>query len=122
VLGGFDVVFDCVGSEGSLNDAVRWTRANGVLAVVGMPAEPKVNWTSLWFKEIRVVGTYAYGLEEWQGEKVRTFELALQLMREKPSLFKGMVTHRFPLTQWREAVQTALQAGRLGAIKVALHP
>jgi len=122
VLGGFDVVFDCVGSENSLNDAVRWTRANGVLAVVGMPSEPKVNWTSIWFKEIRAVGTYAYGIEEWQGRKVRTFELALQLLKEKPSLFKGLVTHRFPLNQWRKAVQTALHSGRFGAIKVTLHP
>ncbi len=122
VLGGFDIVFDCVGSEGSLEDAVRWTRANGVLAVVGMPSEPKVNWTSIWFKEIRVVGTYAYGVEDWQGMKVRTFELALQLLKGNPSLFKGFVTHRFPLIQWRQAVQTALHAGRLGAIKVTLHP
>ncbi len=122
VLGGFDIVFDCVGSKSSLEDAVRWTRANGVLAVVGMPAEPKVNWTSIWFKEIRVVGTYAYGVEDWLGLKVRTFELALQLLKENSSLFKGLVTHRFPLTRWRHAVQTALHAGRLGAIKVTLHP
>jgi threonine dehydrogenase-like Zn-dependent dehydrogenase len=122
VLGGFDIVFDCVGSENSLEDAVRWTRANGVLAVVGMPAEPKVNWTSIWFKELKVIGTYAYGVEVWQGERVRTFELALGLLKENASLLKGFVTHKFPLSQWQQAVQTAIHAGHHKAIKVTMHP
>lgn len=122
VLGGVDLVFDCVGSQSSLDDAVRWARANGVVIVVGMPAEPKVSWASVWFKETRVVGAYAYGIEEWQGERLRTFELALRLWRDGLVSLKGLVTHRFPLTQWRQAIQTALHAGRKGAIKVVLHP
>jgi threonine dehydrogenase-like Zn-dependent dehydrogenase len=122
VLGGFDIVFDCVGSENSLEDAVRWTRANGVLAVVGMPAEPKVNWTSIWFKELKVIGTYAYGVEVWQGERVRTFELALGLLKENASLLKGFVTHKFSLSQWQQAVQTAIHSGHHKAIKVTMHP
>lgn len=122
VLGGFDIVFDCVGSENSLDDSVRWTRANGVLAVVGMPAEPKVNWTSIWFKELKVIGTYAYGVEEWRGKRLRTFELAIDLLKTNTELFKGFVTHRFPLDQWQKAIQTALHAGKHGAIKVALYP
>ncbi|MGQ9463081.1 MAG: zinc-dependent alcohol dehydrogenase [Candidatus Fervidibacter sp.] len=122
VLGGFDIVFDCVGSENSLGDSVRWTRANGVLAVVGMPAEPKVNWTSVWFKELKVIGTYAYGVEEWRGKRLRTFELAIDLLKTNTELLNGFVTHRFPLDQWQKAIQTALHAGKHGAIKVALYP
>ncbi len=122
VLGGFDIVFDCIGSGNSLEDAVRWTRSNGVLAVVGMPAEPKVNWTSIWFKELKVVGTYAYGVEVWQGKKVRTFELALSLLKDNASLFKGFVTHKFPLSQWQQAIQTAIHPGRNKAIKVTMQP
>jgi L-iditol 2-dehydrogenase len=121
VLGGFDVVFDCVGSQNSLDDAVRWAKANGVVVVVGMPAEPKVSWASLWFKELRVLGAYAYGVEEWQGKRVRTFALALELLQQGAASLKGLVTHRFPLTQWRQAIQTALQAGRHRAIKVVLE-
>ena len=121
VLGGFDVVFDCVGSQSSLDDAVRWARADGVVVVVGMPAEPKVSWASLWFKELRVLGAYAYGMEDWQGKRVRTFELASEFLRQRVVSLKGLVTHRFPLDQWRTAVQTALQAGRHHAIKVVLE-
>lgn len=122
VLGGFDVVFDCIGSGNSLEDAVRWTRANGVLAVVGMPAEPRVNWTSIWFKELKIIGAYAYGVEDWQGERVRTFEIALNLLEENAKMFEGFVTHKFPLSQWRQAIQTAIQPGKNRAIKVAIYP
>ncbi len=122
VLGGFDVVFECVGSQSTLNDAVRWARANGLVVLVGMPAEPKVTWTSVWFKELRIIGAYAYGVEEWQGRKIRTFELALQLLAGKQANLQGLVTHRFPLAQWQVAVQTALRAGRRGAVKVTVAP
>ena len=121
VLGGFDGVFDCGGAQSSLDDAVRWARANGIVVVVGMPAQPKVSWASLWFKELRVLGAYAYGVEEWQGKRVRTFALALDLLEGGFVSLRGLVTHRFPLTQWRQAVQTALQAGRRCAIKVVLE-
>ena len=86
-----------------------------------MPAQPKVSWASLWFKELRVLGAYAYGVEEWQGKRVRTFALALDLLEGGFVSLRGLVTHRFPLTQWRQAVQTALQAGRRCAIKVVLE-
>ncbi len=122
VLGGVDIVFECVGAQSSLDDGVRWVRANGVVVVVGMPSEPKVSWASVWFKETLVVGSYAYGIEDWQGERIRTFELSLRLWREGLVSLKGLVTHRFPLTQWRKAIQTALHAGSNGAVKVALHP
>ncbi len=122
VLGGFDVVIDCVGSQGSLDDAVRWARANGWVVVVGMPAEPSVSWASVWFKEVRILGSYAYGLEHWKGNSVRTFDLAVKFLAENAGIFQGFVSHRFPLSQWHTAVQTALHAGVKGAIKVALRP
>ena len=96
--------------------------ANGVLAVVGMLAEPKVSWTSLWFKELKVVGTYTYGFEVWQDKKVRTIDLALSLLKETLPLLKGFVTHKLPLFQCQQAIQTAIHTGRNKAVKVAMHP
>src|SRR5262249_21729207 len=48
VLGGFDLVFDCVGSAKSLDDAIRFTRSGGTTVLVGMPGIPKgVDWTTI---------------------------------------------------------------------------
>jgi threonine dehydrogenase-like Zn-dependent dehydrogenase len=121
VLGGFDVVFDCVGSARSLNDAVSLTRSQGRTVLVGMPAIPKtVDWTTLWYKELDVKGAYVYGQEEFQGERLRTFELALRLLGGCRVDLRALITHRFTLPQYREALRVALGTGRHQSVKTVL--
>lgn len=118
VLGGFDVVFDCVGSPRSLDDALRFTRARGQTMLVGMPGFAKtVDWTTIWYKELQVRGTYTYGIEEHRGERVRTFELALRYLTSRPADFEALVTHSFALTDYRRAIQTALATGPNRSVK-----
>ena len=45
VVGGFDVTFECTGSGGGIEDAVRWTRARGKLVLSGMPDPNKLDMT-----------------------------------------------------------------------------
>jgi threonine dehydrogenase-like Zn-dependent dehydrogenase len=118
VLGGFDVVFDCVGSPKSLDDAIRFTRSRGTTVLVGMPCIPKgVDWTTIWYKELHVLGTYAYGIEDFRGERLRTFELALRFIAERRVDLSGLVTHKFPLAEYRQAIRTALFTGPQRSVK-----
>jgi len=118
VLGGFDLVFDCVGSPRSLDDALRFTKARGRTVLVGMPAIPKtVDWTTIWFKELNVMGVYAYGVEDFRGERVRTFELALRFLHQGRVDLRPLVTHRFGLTDYKRAIQTALATGPSRSVK-----
>jgi threonine dehydrogenase-like Zn-dependent dehydrogenase len=118
VLGGFDLVFDCVGSARSLDDALRFTRARGRTVLVGMPAIPKtVDWTTVWFKELHVMGAYAYGVEEFRGERLRTFELALRFLREGRMDLRPLITHKFALADYKRAIRTALATGPSRSVK-----
>ena len=118
VLGGFDVVFDCVGSARSVDEALRFTAARGSTVLVGMPSVPKtVDWTTIWYKELLVQGAYTYGVEEVAGERLRTFALALRLLEQGRVDLRPLVTHRFPLREYRPALQTALHTGPHRAIK-----
>jgi threonine dehydrogenase-like Zn-dependent dehydrogenase len=118
VLGGFDLVFDCVGSPRSLDDALRFTRSRGRTVLVGMPAIPRtVDWTTIWFKELRVMGVYAYGIEDYQGERLRTFELALRFLEQGRVNLRQFVTHKFALNEYRQAIRTALDTGSVRSIK-----
>jgi threonine dehydrogenase-like Zn-dependent dehydrogenase len=118
ILGGFDLVFDCVGSPSSLDDSLRFTRARGRTVLVGMPAIPKtVDWTTIWFKELNVQGVYAYGIEEFRGERLKTFELALRFLHERRVDLTPLVTHRFGLTDYKRAIQTALATGPNRSVK-----
>jgi threonine dehydrogenase-like Zn-dependent dehydrogenase len=122
VLGGFDLVFDCVGSPRSLDDALRFTRARGRTVLVGMPAIPKtVDWTTIWYKELNVRGVYAYGVEDFHGERAKTFELALRFLREGKIDLRPLVTHRFALADYKRAIQTALATGPNRSIKTVFE-
>ncbi len=116
LLGGADVVFECVGRGSSLGDAVRVTRGGGTLVVVGMPAEERVDWGVVWQRELSVLGAYAYGAEPARAGR-RTFELALEAAASVP--LAELVGPLFGLGEYRDAIAYAMSAGSLGAVKVA---
>src|ERR687894_2090476 len=117
VMGGAEKVFECVGAPGTMEDAVRLARPGGEGALVGMPgARSSLDLTALWYKEVRLEGTYAYGVEEYRGEQTSSFELALRIAPE--IRLETMVGPRFQLEEYREAIAAARAAGREGHVKV----
>ena len=117
VMGGADRVYECVGAPGTMEDAVRLTKPGGEATLVGMPgAKSSLDLTALWYKEIRLSGSYAYSAEEYDAEQTSSFTLALRLA-PKIGLEK-MVGPRFTLEQYKEAIAAARSAGREGNIKV----
>jgi threonine dehydrogenase-like Zn-dependent dehydrogenase len=120
ILGGFDVVYDCVGTRKTVQDSLRWARAGGTVVLAGVNLKPMhVDLTPIWYQEVDLIGLYAHGMEEWNGVKQSTYDLTMDLLLKKKLQIDGLVTHRFPLEQWRTAVQTAKNKNS-GAIKVVL--
>ncbi len=68
-----------------------------------------------------MAGTWGYGQEDWKGERLDTFELAAILAESGDLVLDGLITHRFPLSQWREAVTVAVDKKKHRSIKVALQ-
>ena len=117
VMGGAEKVLECVGSAGTMEDAVRLTRPGGEATLVGMPcARSCLDLSALWYKEVNLAGAYAYGVEEYDGERVRSFELALRIAPEIG--LEALVGPRFRLREYREAIAAARASGREGHIKV----
>ena len=117
VMGGADKTFECVGSPGTIEDAVRLTRPGGDAALVGMPpARSSLDLTALWYKEVSLTGSYAYGLERYGGEETSSFRLALRLAPQ--IALETMVGPRFVLRDYREAIAAARAAGREGHVRV----
>ena len=120
ILGGFDVVYDCVGSPKTLQDSLRWARAGGTVVLSGISLKPmQVDLTPIWYQEADLIGLYAHGIEEWKGLKQSTYDLTIDLLLKKKLCIDGLITHRFPLDQWRMAVRAAKDKSS-GAIKVVL--
>ncbi len=114
--GGVDVVVDCVGSSASLTEAMAVIRPGGTVIMVGMPSTVTVDLTPLWHREINVRGSYAYGTERYEGAPRRTFDLAFELVAG--ARLGRLVTARYPLDRYREAIDHAANAGSRGAVKI----
>ena len=118
VSGGAEVVYECVGSDASLDTAIRFTREGGTMVVLGLAAIPKgIDWAPIWLKEIAVQGSYAYGFETWRGRRVRTMQLALDLMAQGKVDLASLVTHRFRLEDYRKALAMATHKSRHHLVK-----
>ena len=119
VLGGFDIAFECAGAPAAVEDAMRWTRSQGRVVVMGMPTAGKLDLTPFWYQELDVRGAYLYSLERGGEGQVRTFQLTLDLLSREgyAERLGALVRHRFPLSQYRRAIATAISPGRSGSVK-----
>lgn len=122
LLGGADCVIDCVGSSVSIDDAMRLTRPRGIFVLSGMPGIPtNVDWTALWYKELSLSGSYAYGWEQFNGARIKTMRLALDFLTASNGALKALLNRRHPLKDYRSALNGAFNAGRSGAFKTVFE-
>jgi threonine dehydrogenase-like Zn-dependent dehydrogenase len=118
LVGGADVVYECVGSENSIDDDLRFTRSGGTVVLVGLAAIPKrVDWTPIWLNELTVKGSVWGGTETFQGRRVRTFQLALEWMAEGKLDLAPMVTHQFRLDDYKRALAVTAEKDRYRVVK-----
>ncbi len=117
------VVYDAVGTERSLDDSLHLVASNGTLVTIGMgfSVTKKIDWSLINYKEIRVSGLMMQDVETVNGKKVDTFELALDLIQQNLDLFRGLVTHKFLVNQYKQALSCARNKGKNKAIKVAFE-
>jgi threonine dehydrogenase-like Zn-dependent dehydrogenase len=121
LLGGYDVIYDIVGSGRTIQDSLRWARAGGAVVVVGIsPKLIKTDLSPVWHQEVTLMGTIVHGIEQWQGQSVHGYDLVMDWMQEGLLPSDGLITHRFPFMDYKEAVATATDK-RTGAIKVLLQ-
>lgn len=120
LLGGVDVSVDAVGRKRSVETALHATRAGGRVVLAGMP--DSADMSAAWFRELEVIGTYASARREPGADGRGAFEVATDLVAGDAvnALAKTIAT--YPLHRWREALDHAHGAGRLGTVKVAFDP
>lgn len=125
VLGGFDVVFDCVGSKDSLETCLRFARSGAAVVLVGAAGVlDGLDWTFVWSKELRLFGTLCYGVEVTDAKRRRTFEIVVDRLSDaslREPLDK-LITHEFPLDKYQDAIVTNVDRARHKSVKTLLRP
>jgi threonine dehydrogenase-like Zn-dependent dehydrogenase len=117
--GGVDVVYDTVGSPETVEVGLRVLRSRGALVQLGVSSPGRFEWTPWYFKELRLIGSNAFGVEEVEGRRAHALQHYLDLVAAGRVDISAMLTHRFPLAGWRDAFTALADQGASGAVKVA---
>ncbi len=118
---GPQVVYDMVGTPETIETAMRCVDTGGNIVVAGVEPPGRFEWTPLYFKELHLVGSNAFGVENVRGERKHAFEHYFDLVHDGLDL-TPLLSHRFPLTRWRDAVLAVADRAASGSIKVLLEP
>jgi L-iditol 2-dehydrogenase len=124
-VGGFDVVYVCIGGSRGVEDAMRFARAGATIVLLGNATTLRgLDWTPLWLKELTFRGTLAYGGHTHAGHthggaSANAFVEAAAMIADGRAPIAGLVTHQFPLANSREALATARAKGVGESVKVA---
>lgn len=124
VVGGFDIIYDCVGNAITLNDCLRWVRAKGKVVLVGSHLMPMNNLdlVPLWYHQVELVGVVAHGIEHFAGDEKHTYGWVFEFMKSGLYPTDGFITHRFPYRDYRQAIAVADgHKGAPKAIKVVMQ-
>jgi threonine dehydrogenase-like Zn-dependent dehydrogenase len=115
------VVYDTIGSIETVETSLRLLDTGGTLVVSGVEPPRRFEWTPLYFKELHVIGSNGFGVEEVGGVAKHAMEHYFDFVAAGLDL-TPVITHRFPLARWDEAVLTLKNARHTGAVKVLLDP
>jgi len=88
------------------------------MVLVGLAAFPKgVDWTPIWLKEIQVRGSFWCSTEQFEGRAMRTYEIAVELLRSGRLSLSPLLTHKFSLDEYKQAIEANLNLGKSRVIK-----
>jgi threonine dehydrogenase-like Zn-dependent dehydrogenase len=121
LMGGVERVYDCIGSAATIETALRVAECGGRVVVIGVDVPKRFEWSPMWFREVALVGSMAVGTEQVDGVRRHTYEVYLDLVREGRLDVGGLVTHRFPLEGYVDALRACSARGATRAIKVAFE-
>jgi threonine dehydrogenase-like Zn-dependent dehydrogenase len=115
------VVYDTIGSTETVETSLRLLATGGTLVVSGVEPPRRFEWTPLYFKELHVIGSNGFGVEAVGGVAKHAMEHYFDFIADGFDL-TPVITHRFPLDRWDDAVLAVKDSRRTGAVKVLLEP
>lgn len=115
---GVRVIYNTVGTPESVEVSVRIGGPRSTVVLSGVDTPGRFEWSPHYFKEINLVGSNAFGVEEWNGKHQHAMQHYFDLIRERKIDMTPIITHRFRLEDYKDAFRSTHEQGKSGAVKV----
>ena len=116
LLRGAGVIYDTVGSPETVELALRVAGPRAKIVVSGVEAPRRFEWTPLYFKEVSVVGSNAFGVEPFEGRRLHGMQIYFEMIARGLDV-SAIVTHHYPLARYRDAFVALHRRRETGAVK-----
>jgi len=121
MLDGVDGIVDTIASAETFEVGERILCTQGKLVFLGVSTPKRFENTLHYFKELEVIGSNAFGIENFCDKSMHAFQLYLNFLSEGLINPQMLITHKFQLVQYREAFDTLSNKGESHAIKVVFE-
>ena len=129
LIEGVDYLFDTVASPETLEIGIRIVKArkkdtetnsllSGVIVVTGVSSPKRYEWTPWYFKEISIIGSNAFAIEEFEDHREHAYFHYFRFLEEGRLNPTPIITHKFPLEEYKKAFLTARAQKKYKSIKV----
>jgi threonine dehydrogenase-like Zn-dependent dehydrogenase len=128
LMGGFPYVIEAVGAPRSVTESLRAAAHRGTVLLLGAAGLSEVDLTPVWYKEVALVGSIDHSVDAGSapglagGPDRHSVDRALDVLAAGLLPDDVVVTHEFPLEDYREAIETAIDRENSHAIKVVFRP
>jgi threonine dehydrogenase-like Zn-dependent dehydrogenase len=128
LMGGFPYVVEAVGAPESVTEALRAVAHRGSVLLLGAAGVSEVDLTPIWYKEAALVGSIDHTVDTGSapglagGPDRHSVDRALDVLAAGLLPHEVVVTHEYPLEDYRLAVESAIDRRSSHAIKVVFRP
>ncbi|MHA1313951.1 MAG: zinc-dependent alcohol dehydrogenase [Candidatus Helarchaeota archaeon] len=117
MIGGADVVYECAGTNQSIDDAIRFTRNGGILVAIGIPADITIDWGMIVSFEINIAPSFCSAEEDYEEKRIRCYQMVLEWMAAGKLDLSHMLTHKFRIEEFKKALKSVTHKGKNKVIK-----
>jgi len=117
-ISGVDGIIDNIASAKTLEVGSRILESQGRLVFPGVNTPKRCEITPHYFKELEIIGSNAFSIEEFEGKRAHAFNFFLEFLADKKIDTNSLLTHKFPLDEYQEAFNMMTNKKETKAIKV----
>ena len=120
-MDGVDGVIDTIASAETFEVGIRVITTQGKIVFLGVTSPKRWENTPHYFKELEIIGSNAFSIEEFENKEAHAFEFFLKFLKEKIIDTSVFITHKYALEEYQKAFNTLTTKSTSHAIKVVFN-